>query len=395
MTLSKDHRIADRTGPVSGIPRIAVFGTGALGSLLAARIGAAQAGDVTVLGTWAAALEAIARRGITIDGENVDEGRAGSHTGSRLVARVRACHRDTLANHPAERAAAESEAVGPFDLVLVVVKSWQTPAIAPFVARAVSQNGLVISLQNGLGNREVLARHVAPAQLAAGVTAVGARLLAPGRVRPGGDGGTVLAPPDGAAANHNGDDTHLLRAARVFRDAGLTVHTTDDLAPAVWSKLAVNCAINPLTALAHVPNGVLVETAGRRRLMTAIAREVASVASAQSIVFDHDPAKRALDVAAATATNHNSMLQDVLTGRRTEIDALSGAVVARAEAVGVDVPLNRALAERVSQLDDDRDHPARMAGRSDGAEPHPDLDTLRDLEAVAELASSGVPQAVA
>lgn len=368
-------------GPKSEALRIAVFGTGALGSLLAARLANAYAGEVVVWGTWDAALETIDRTGIVVDGEN-----------ARITVSVSARHRGCLLDadgHDKDRHR--------FDLVLVLVKSWQTPAVAAFVARAVSPRGLVVSLQNGLGNREALARHVDASQLAVGVTAVGARLMAPGHVRPGGDGGTVLTPPVGSTL----DDAGLAPAERAFRQAGLIVRTVADLAPVVWSKLAVNCAINPLTAIARVPNGVLVETPGRRQLMTAIAREVAGVAAAHGVAFDHDPAERALEVAAATATNHTSMLQDVLSGRRTEIDAMCGAVAALAAKADVDVPLNRALAERVRRLDAGRDVAQRMAGAGPdhavAVDVQADLGALSDLESLTgvERARAEAPQAVA
>jgi 2-dehydropantoate 2-reductase len=115
----------------------------------------------------------------------------------------------------------------------------------------------------------------------------------------------------------------------------------DDL---LWSKLVVNAAINPLTGLLRVPNGALLELEPARALLGAVARETALVANASGRRLAYpDPVAAVEAVASRTATNTSSMLQDLLRGAPTEIDAISGAIVAVGDECGIATPLNRTL----------------------------------------------------
>ena len=148
--------------------RVLVLGTGAMGSLLAARLARGGAARVSVAGTWAEGLEAIRTDGITVEDE----------TGPWSV-RV---------------ATTSLSEAGPADFVLVLVKSTRTAAVAGTAARALRPRGTIVSLQNGLGNREVLARAAGAGRVTVGVATLGATLLGPGRVRPF-PGRIVLAAP--------------------------------------------------------------------------------------------------------------------------------------------------------------------------------------------------------
>jgi len=112
----------------------------------------------------------------------------------------------------------------------------------------------------------------------------------------------------------------------------------------LWSKLVINAAINPLTALLRVPNGELLARPSAQSLMDAAAREAAAVARAlgRRLTFS-DPVAAAQAVAQRTAVNHSSMFQDVQRGAPTEIDAICGAIVAAGEGCGVATPVNRTL----------------------------------------------------
>jgi 2-dehydropantoate 2-reductase len=126
--------------------------------------------------------------------------------------------------------------------------------------------------------------------------------------------------------------------------AGLTVEIVPSSQALLWSKLVVNAAINPLTALLRIPNGELLARPAARTLMAAVATEAAAVAACfgQSLTY-RDPVAAAEAVAHRTASNTSSMLQDVLRGAPTEIDAICGAIVAAGEECGVPVPVNRTL----------------------------------------------------
>jgi 2-dehydropantoate 2-reductase len=174
-----------------------------------------------------------------------------------------------------------------------------------------------------------------------GVTTAGATLLGPGHVRPGGEGVTHLAAPEWVA--------------RLFQQAGLRAETVPAEAAEglLWGKLAVNCGINPLTALLRVPNGELLRRTEARGLMEAAAHECARVAGAKGIALPYaDAGAQAARVAERTAGNHSSMFQDILRGAPTEVDAINGAVARAGAALGVPTPLNETLWRLVRALAD-------------------------------------------
>lgn len=234
----------------------------------------------------------------------------------------------------------------PVDLLLVMVKAYATADALRWAAGAVGPETVALTLQNGLGNAEALAAVLGPGRVLAGTTAQGATLLAPGEVRHGGAGATHLAPwaPGGAAA------ALAPVVAALLEQAGFSVSEAADPRPLLWAKLAVNCGINALTALLRVPNGELLERPGARRLMEAAAAEAGAVAAAAGVQLSEDPVERVVQVARATAANRSSMLQDVERGRRTEVDAINGAVAERGRALGVTAPVNATLADLVRSL---------------------------------------------
>jgi 2-dehydropantoate 2-reductase len=226
--------------------------------------------------------------------------------------------------------------LAPADLVLVLVKSHQTAAAAQHAARARAPEGLVLTLQNGLGQREELAAAVGAEHVVVGVTSVGATLVAPGAVQVGGLGATVLGRTPATAER-------LVRVVELFNAAGLPTTVTDDIERLRWRKLAVNAAINAVSALAGVPNGALLADPALAVDMAAAAREVGAVAAAAELDLGVDPAELARSVALATAGNRSSMLQDLDRGAPTEVDAIQGAVVRAGRRLGVPTPVNERL----------------------------------------------------
>lgn len=307
--------------------RVLVLGTGAMAKLIAARLARAGAAEPTLAGTWPEALARIGEGGVS-----VEEGK------QPWTVPLRALPLEGLAGEP------------PFGLILVLVKGWQTEALAPFAARALAEDGLALTLQNGLGNAELLARALGGARVAVGVTALGATGLGPDRVRAGGPGWTCF----GAAP---GQRSRLEDLAARFRAAGMPASLREDIQRLVWRKLAVNCAINPLAALLGVPNGALLAPPERRARLEAAAREVGAVAAARGIDLGADPAALAVEVARSTAANRASMLQDLERGAPTEIEAITGALRREAGRLGVPTPVNDALYLALR---------ARIAARAEG-----------------------------
>ena len=147
---------------------------------------------------------------------------------------------------------------------LVLVKSWQTERVASQLKGVLAGDGLALTLQNGLGNRETLARDLGPARVALGITTTGATLLGPGLVRAGGDG--VISIERNQALGP-------LEAA--LRSSNFNLHIVDDAQSLMWGKLVINSAINPLTALLRIPNGELLSHPNARKVMASLARETA------------------------------------------------------------------------------------------------------------------------
>ena len=284
---------------------VVVFGAGSLGSLVGGLL--ARTHEVTLVGR-------------------------GEHVRAVRADRLRVTGEYDLTVHPGARTDPPASA----DLVLVTVKAFDTAGAADALAD-MDEAGAVLSLQNGMGNEETLAAAL-PWPVLAGTTDFGAERTAPGVVRCNGVGEVVLGPPEG------GESAAAERAGEAFREAGLDTTVAGDMPRRLWTKLAVNAGINPVTALARVDNGaVLAEPlAGTAR---AAARETAEVAAAAGIDLDPGEAVAAMEgVARDTAENISSMRQDVEAGRRTEVDAINGYVLGQAEQP---VPVNRTLAALV------------------------------------------------
>jgi len=290
---------------------ILIVGTGALAMLFGARL--RRAGfSVTLMGTWRKAIEALRRDGIRVLGE--DE-----------------IYRVGVASSPKE--APQSR------YALVLVKSWQTERAARWLSECLLPTGVALTLQNGLGNDEVLSAVLGAERVAVGVTTTGASVAAPAVVRPGGEGIVSL-----------GKHPRIPSLAEALRRAGFAVEMVSDVRSLQWGKLAVNAAINPLTALLGVPNGALLDEPAARLFMRRAAQEVERTAKALGIDLPFEnPAAVAEEVARRTASNFSSMLQDLRRGAPTEIDAICGAVVRAAAKAGVSAPLNAALWEMVKE----------------------------------------------
>ncbi|TMC68213.1 MAG: 2-dehydropantoate 2-reductase [Chloroflexi bacterium] len=233
----------------------------------------------------------------------------------------------------------------PVDVAIVTTKTPGTAWAADTAARLLAPDGVALTIQNGLGNYEILAEHVGRERAAVGVIYVGAQLVN-GELRATGPGKVEMGRPPAAAQR-----ARLDGLARSLRDGGMDVTVVDDPWPAVWRKVVTNAAVNPLTALVRRTNAELLADAPASRVADGIAREVARVATASGVRIGEDEAvKQWRTMAALTGANRSSMLQDVEAGRPTEIEAISGAVAREGERRGVAAPLNQAMTLLVSSL---------------------------------------------
>lgn len=294
---------------------ILILGSGAMACLFAARLSAAGA-QVLMLGTWTEGIQALKKHGVRVVEADGDE-----------------------QSFPVDVIDGPGGSLG-VRMALVLVKSWQTRRTANQLSICLAQDGLALSLQNGLGNREQLVESLGANRVALGVTTAGATLLGPGRVRPAGESVVSL-----------GSHSRIAPLANWLRTAGFVVENAPDTNTLLWGKLVINAAINPLTALLGVANGELLAREQARALLGAVARETAAVAIAQGISLPFpDPVVAAETIARRTANNRSSMLQDVQRGAPTEIDAISGSIVQAGEQYNVPTPINRTLWQLVKAL---------------------------------------------
>lgn len=317
-------------------PRIVVMGAGAVGSLFGGLL--AKAGyDVTLVGRGPH-IEAIRRRGLRIEGL------------TRATVRPLLGPRPPCSGTGTGRVALLASTRAPEgDLVLLTVKSYDTARALQSVR--LSRGGAVLTLQNGVGNAERVAARFGPRRTLAGVTSCGALLAGPGRVVHTGRGPTVVG-------GWSESPTCSPRTvAALFNGAGIPTKVSRNIRAELWRKVAVNAAINPLTALTGMRNRAVAENPGLRSLAEGIVEEAERVARLRRIPLGPGLRKRVLEVARKTGANRSSMLRDVERGRRTEIDAITGALLREAERAGVEASANRALYELVKGLERKADKP--------------------------------------
>jgi 2-dehydropantoate 2-reductase len=296
--------------------RVCVVGCGAVGSLFAAHL--AGVAEVWAYDLQRDHVDAINRDGLRISGV------------SDLVGEVRATA------HPAE--------IPPCDYGIVATKSMHTEAAIAATASAF-ENGSVCSVQNGVGNEELIAPHVA--RVIRGTTFPAGHVVEPGHVEQDTGGKTWIGPfePKPAAM----DEVERLAAA--LSKGGMETIAMPDSRGAQWTKLIFNAASNPVGALTGLPHGWACERRDIRELVRGLVGEGRAVADALGVELDSDP-DELIDHAIEVAHDHKaSMLQDVEARRPTEVDFLNGGISRFGRERGVETPLNDAIWALVKGLE--------------------------------------------
>ncbi|MBX3010951.1 MAG: 2-dehydropantoate 2-reductase [Caldilineaceae bacterium] len=302
--------------------KIAILGgAGATGAVIGAPL--AQHGvAVTLLDCNADAVDAINRQGLQITPK----------AGATTVIPV--------------RATCDPTTVGPVDLLVVLVKCYQTVVAVRQALPLIGPQTVVLSLQNGWGNADALASVVDPAQVLAGVTYHSATTVAPGQVRHTGQGETLLGEPAG------GISPRVQQIVALFNHAGLLTVGSADIRTTIWEKLALNCAVLPTAALLRFQTHWLGEQAEARALMQALLQETIAVAQAQQIPLHFEERWAAiLSLTQRAIGAKPSMLQDVEARRQTEIAVINGAVVAAGQRLGIATPHNQTVYWMVRALE--------------------------------------------
>lgn len=238
------------------------------------------------------------------------------------------------------------DATGVADLLLVFTKVFHTDAALAGAMHLIGPGTHVLSLQNGLGNAERIAAHVAPEKVLAGIASLPADLIGPGRVRSMGEGGSKLFPAFG------GDVGFAAQIADLLTQGGLKAALDAKIHEAIWSKAIFNAAMNPLCALTRKTPGFFLDKPEARGMIHATVQEGVAAANANGFAISSEPIHALTLVSMTDHADHEaSMLQDVKAGRRTEIDAINGAIVEAAKRAGVGVPVTETLYRLVTLED--------------------------------------------
>ena len=226
----------------------------------------------------------------------------------------------------------------PADLVVVFTKTFHTDAALAGIAAAVGPETWLLSLQNGLGNDQRLAAHAARERIMVGSSSLPSDLVGPGKVRSHGEGGSKLYPAFGA------DPAFAREVCELLSRGGLPASLEPEIHGAIWSKAIFNATMNPLCALTRRTPGFLGAHKESRALIHALVEEGVAVANASGVAIPAQPIHDLTQVSVTDHANHEaSMLQDVKAGRRTEVDAIAGAIVRAARQAGVACPVIETL----------------------------------------------------
>ena len=300
--------------------KIAVVGAGAMGSLFGGLL-AENGNDVWLYDVQAEHVKAINANGLSIE-----------HEGQTRAVRI--------------KATCEANDIGQVDLVIIFVKSTHTRVAATTAHGLVGTDGLAMTLQNGMGNADIIAAVIKPDRILAGTTAHGATLLGAGKIRHAGIGPTTIGM---WARGHTGYDR-----ARPFADvltrAGINTNVVEDVREIVWHKLFINIGINAITALTGIKNGQILDLEVTRELSRAAVDEAIGLARALGITVQKEIVAQVFEIAEATAVNRSSMGQDVDNHRQTEISAINGFIVREAKKLGLKAPVNETLTALVETL---------------------------------------------
>jgi 2-dehydropantoate 2-reductase len=224
-------------------------------------------------------------------------------------------------------------------LVLCCIKSNDTENAAAMMAPFVGPDAIVLSLQNGVENAKrlqaKLLRTVYPA-----VVYVAAEMMGPGHLKHHGRGELVVGP--------SAMSSELLED---LVKAGVPVRVSDNVVGELWAKLILNCAYNAISAITKLPYGPLFENEDARDLMRLVVRECLAVAQRESITLPGDSWQGVELIAATMSGQFSSTAQDLMRGRRSEIDDLNGYIVRRGKSLAIDTPANQALYSLVKLLE--------------------------------------------
>lgn len=300
--------------------KIAVLGAGAMGCLFAARLSACH--DVTVIGRNAARMESVRAEGI------------------------RVIEKDGSVLRGAPAAALPGDALGVCDLVLVFVKAMATEAALEGIRSAIGPDTLLLTLQNGVGHEDVLSRFAPMENVLVGTTQHNASVREDGSIYHGGSGVTVIG-------SLVGNNRAAEAVARAFEQAGFDMQASRDVRRAVWQKLMTNASLSALTGVFQMPMGFVTGSESAWTLCRMLIREAVAVAAADGVVFDaEEKIEEVRKVGVNGPMGITSICADLMHGRVTEVDTISGSVVRAARRLGLEAPHHEMMVLLIHAFED-------------------------------------------
>ncbi len=296
------------------------MGSGAIGSLYGGLLNLAGE-DVVLLVGRHRHVDAIQERGLKIHGV------MGEHT-INLEA----------SENPAE--------IRDADLVIITTKAYDTLDAASEIKHLTDAGAYVMCLQNGIGTEQLVSEVLETTKVIRGTTCAGALVTGPGEITATGRGITELG-------SHYSENMPMVeRIGEMLSRAGFDVRVWDNIEGVVWTKTIVNCGINPIGALTGLSNGDVYGNEDLRQLIIQLVEEAVKVAQAQGIeLTTDDPVRFTIGTAKATGDNINSMLQDILSKKRTEIESITGVVIRLAKELGISTPSSIAVYSLIKAIE--------------------------------------------
>ncbi len=308
--------------------RYLIFGAGSIGSVFGGFL-ARQGNEVFLIGRKPH-VDAIRNKGIHISGI------WGEH----------------VVPLPHAYSSIEELPVSVFDVIFIAVKSPDTESAVSATAPLLSQDGLMVSLQNGLGNTDIIGRSVGAERTVGGRVIFGVEFIEPGSVKV-----TVYADKVMLGSPGNRAPADKIRVlVDTLNEASLPSEFTTEIEKYIWAKVLYNIALNPLSTILGTNYGYLLENDFTPEIMRRIVGEALDVARAHGIHLFWKQPDEYIDVLfnrliPATAAHHPSMLQDIQRRRRTEIDALNGAIVKLAQQQGIPIPVNHTITLLIKSME--------------------------------------------
>ncbi|WP_306793036.1 ketopantoate reductase family protein [Desulfopila inferna] len=302
--------------------RITVVGAGAMGCLFGGLLKLGRS-DVVLVDVWQEHVAAINAKGLIIDKDK-----------KRFVINVPAC--------------LPSQLQPPIDLLLLLTKSFNTEAALRDVAGCISESTHVMTLQNGVGHVETINKFVRKDKIIHGITTYPSDLIGPGQIETKGDGIVKVMSVDGS----NGST--LGQIVEALHNAGMNCEITPDVSVAIWEKLAFNCAMNGLTTVLHMNVGMLGDSPEGLHLVGQMVEEIVSVARKKNIAVDK---KRIMSTIAMAFMEHRqhhpSMLKDIMTKKKTEVESIHGAAIRQGAQLGLELPVNSTIYRLVKIIENE------------------------------------------